>query len=412
MSIEIVSRLDLPAAATAGSTSTVGEPSVGQLDDSVLFTGNWYAATTVDGGNTWRHVDPFSFFPSADRGFCCDQTTLYDPTRDLFLWLLQYRRTDAGNTLRLAVKRGSLLHEEDDWYWWDLVPSQVNPAWANEWFDFNHAALSDDFLYVVTNAFQTTGAGRFTRCVAFRFPLDDLQRGTTLGLEYFSTDSFSLRCTQGARDVMYLGSHARTTPTRIRVFRWPENGGAVTVAEVPVTSWRGGNGYFHPGPDGHNWLGRCDPRITGGWVADGVVGFLWAADRQGSRPHPHVRVARIDEDSMTLLDEPDLWSRQVSFAYPDVSLNGDGELGVALFYGGGSSFPSHAVGAWNPDTGRWELRASRVGTDGPLDGKWGDYVTCRPGHSEGASWIATGLVLDGGAELDSVRPFLVRFTRT
>ncbi len=413
MPITILSRSDLPSAATLGRTSTVGEPSLGQSDDSILFTGNWYASTTVDGGISWRPVDPFTFFPPADGGFCCDQTVLYDPGHDLFLWLLQYVKTDAGNTLRLAVKRGAHLDEDQDWLFWDIVPSEVDPAWDHEWFDFNHAALSDRFLYVVTNSFKTTGAQGFARCVALRIPLDELANGEAPTLEHFdSTEDFSLRCTQGVRDVMYIGSHVREPPARIRVFRWPEDGGAPSSTEIGVTPWKGGSGYFAPGPDGHNWLSRCDPRITAGWVADGTIGFMWSVDRQGSRQQPHVRVARIDEATMALVDEPDLWSPNIAFAYPDACLNGDGELGLTLFYGGGQVFPSHAVGAWDAGAGRWELRASRAGTAGPVDGKWGDYLTCRPGHSQSESWVATGFVLDGGDDMRFVRPFVVRFART
>lgn len=413
MPIQIIHRSDLPSAATARRTSTVGEPSVAGVGQQALFTGNWYAAATVNGGGLWRHLDPFTFFPAADNGFCCDQSVIHDPSQDIFIWLLQYVRTGTGNTLRLAVKRGPTLDGGDDWYWWDLVPHQINPAWANEWFDFNHAALSDNFLYVVTNSFATTGAGAFTRSVVFRLPLDDLRQGTTLGLEFFqTTENFSLRCTQGATDVMYFGSHVRTLPARIRVFRWPESEAGVTSTEIPVSQWRGGNGYFSPGPDGNNWLGRCDPRITGGWVSSGIIGFIWSVDRQGTRPQPHVRVARIDEATMTILDEPDLWSRGVALAYADASPNGNGEVGITVFFGGGgTAFPSHAIGAWDAAAGRWELRASRIGTHGPVDGKWGDYVTCRPGHPDGSNWFATGFVLDGGDDLDFIRPFLVRFSR-
>jgi len=411
MAITILSRRNLPGTATAGATSTVGEPSVARLDDQALYTGNWYAAKSGDDGANWVHLDPSTFFPSADDGFCCDQTTLYDPSRNLFVWLLQYARTAFRNTLRLAVKGGPTLEDDSAWRFWDFVPDRIDPAWTDQWFDFNHAALSDNFLYVVTNTFTTTEPETFTRCVVFRVSLDDLRSGVSPRVDFFETSNFSLRCSQGATDTMYFGSHVDEPPARLRVFRWRETDATASSFDLPVASWQGGNGYFAPGPDGRNWLGRSDPRITAGWVSAGVIGFMWTVDRAGTRPQPHVRVARIDEASLSLRDEPDIWSQQVAFAFPDVCPNGDGEIGVTLFFGGGPAFPSHAVGAWDDAAGRWELRASRNGTHGPADGKWGDYLTCRPGHAVASRWAATGFVLNGGSDLSFVQPFVVQFSR-
>jgi hypothetical protein len=82
---------------------------------------------------------------------------------------LQYVVKDNTNTLRIAVKRGPTL-ADDVWHFWDLRPATTNPAWAGEWFDYNHAALSDNFLYVGSNAF-TVAEDRWTRSVVFRVPL-------------------------------------------------------------------------------------------------------------------------------------------------------------------------------------------------------------------------------------------------
>ena len=52
--------------------------------------------------------------------------------------------------------------------------------------------------------------------------------------------------------------------------------------------------YSAPGPDGAEWLGRTDPRITGGWLAGNRAGFMWTAAADARRPFPYVRVAVVD----------------------------------------------------------------------------------------------------------------------
>jgi hypothetical protein len=52
----------------------------------VFYTGNWYAALSSDGGNTFQYVDPFTAFPDPpNMGFCCDQVVQYIPQIDTFV---------------------------------------------------------------------------------------------------------------------------------------------------------------------------------------------------------------------------------------------------------------------------------------------------------------------------------------
>ena len=408
MALQILQNVALDHVATDGRTSTVCEPSVADVGRQLLVTGNWFASQSNDGGRTWRPIDPAAYFPAAAGGFCCDQTVLHDPTRQLTFWLLQYATAQDGNVLRLALKQGETL-DDDDWHWWDLVPADVNPAWAGEWFDYNHAALSDRFLHVVTNAYTTVG-DRWTRSVVFRLPLVDLAHEGGLTTDYFQVDSqdgSSPRCTQGAAGTMYFAGHVSNRT--LRVFRWPGDAGAASFVDVDVHPWQGTRGYYAPGPDGVNWLGRCDPRITGGWVADGVVGFMWTVDRAPGRPHPHVRVVRLDEATLRVIDEPDIWSPDVAYAYPEACPNTEGDVAITLFRGGGIMYPSHAVGIWDRASGSWTLQGTRNGTSGPADGKWGDYVTCRRAAPNGREWVAVGFTLQGGGTRRHIKPQVVRF---
>ncbi len=393
---------------TEGQTSTVGEPSLANNDQQIFMTGNWYAAKSLDNGATWKPVNPFSFLPPASGGFCCDQTLLYDPSRDLTFWLLQYIEQNNTNTLRVAVKRGATLGD-NDWYWWDFEPQTVNSQWQNQWFDYNHAALSNNYLYITSNVFSTVGAG-WTRCVILRLPLDALANRTALNYNYFeSTDNFSLRCVQGARDVMHFASH--NSFNQIRVFSWLEEPNQVSFWDVDISAWTGSNSgeYSALGPDGNNWLSRCDERITGGWVANGVIGFMWSANRDGSHPFPYIRSVRLNETTKEVINEPDIWSQNNAYAYPAACPNDRGQIGITFFRGGESLHPGHVVGIWDDSSNGWRLQATRNGTNGPSDAKWGDYLNCYRHSPDGFTWIASGFTLQGGSNRDSIVPQFVHF---
>jgi hypothetical protein len=239
-------------------------------------------------------------------------------------------------------------------------------------------------------------------------PLADVADQGDLAFDYFTTtDSFSLRCTQGASNVMDFASHRDMAC--VRVYAWPETAAAPTSRDVPVSKWNAG-GYSNPGPDGRNWLGRCDPRITGAWVVGGTLGFMWTANNKSSaRPRPYVRVVRIDVATMKVIDEPDIYHMAASYAYPDASPTVDGEIGITLFRGGGGYYPGHILGVWDRAGKKWVLTVGSTGTHGPADGKWGDYLTCRTHGPDGKTWLAAGYVLRGGPNRQNIEPRVVRF---
>jgi hypothetical protein len=397
----------LTDAQTGGQTSTVGEPSVANNGREIFLTGNWYASRSLDGAASWSLVSPFNALPPVDGGFCCDQVVHYDRSRDVLLWLLQYIEKNGTNALRLAVKRGATLGN-DTWLWWDFRPDTTNPAWTGQWFDYPDLELSDNYAYITSNVFGASN-DRFTRAVIFRLPLDVLAFGGSLNYRYWTTtQNFALRCTRGARDRMHFASH--NTGSQVRVFTWPESQPSVTFKDVNISPWSAQN-YASPGPDGANWLQRVDPRITGAWVANGIIGLAWTAGRQAQRPFPYCRVARINEATMTAAGDADIWNASCAYAYPDTCPNDRGHVGIALFRGGGPLHPGHVVGIWDDYSNGWQLVATANGTNGPADTKWGDYLACRRHSPDGLTWLASGYTLQGGGTRDSVEPRVVHFGR-
>ena len=405
----VVLKTILTPAAGSLQTSTVGEPSVSANAQEVLYSGNWYAAHSANSGATWSLLNPFSFFPGAAGGFCCAQSLIYLPKAGVHVWILQYIKSNNTNVLRIAFKK-TQLGTQSGWKWWDLVPANFNSAWSGEWFDYNHCAISDNFLYVGTNMFRGSD-DRFTRFVMFRIPLKAFGSTAPLAVEHFmTTTNFSLRCVQGATTTMYFGGHEGALANKLRIFAWPENSPSVTSRVVPITAWNGASPYGPVGPGSANWIGRCDGRITGAWLANGRLGFMWSANKQTpGRPFPFVRVARINEANMALVDEPDIWNTSLAFAYPDACPNAQGDVGITLFAGGGTAHPMHLIGVRTASGASWNLRAVAKSTHSPAQPKWGDYLTCRPDHPNADQWVASGYSLQGGSGIANIAPHFVRF---
>jgi hypothetical protein len=403
----VVLKSILTPAAASLQTSTVGEPSVSSNAKEVLYSGNWYAAHSVNSGATWALINPYTFFPPAAAGFCCDQTLIFIPKIGVHVWILQYVKGPAPSTtnvLRIAFKANT-LGTPTGWKWWDFVPGNFDPAWAKDWFDYNHCAFSDHFLYVGTNMFSATDT--FTRAVMFRIPLGAFSTGTLTVQRFATTTSFSLRCVQGASTDMYFAAHQGANA--LRIFRWPD-AGPLTSKVVPVTAWNGATPYGPVGPGASNWIGRCDGRITGGWITGTTLGFMWSANKQGTRrPYPFIRVARINSATMTLVDEPDIWSSSTAAAYPDAYPNTQGVVGITMFAGGGTMQPAHYVGTRTPAATSWSLLKVAQSTHSPTQPKWGDYLTVRRDNPDTNLWVASGYTLQGGGGIANITPHFVRF---
>ena len=401
--VRLIRNIGLGDAATSTQTSTVDEPTAAASGDNVFVTGNWFASQSTDGTASWSLVDPFTKFPSAAGGFCCDQIVLYEPSRDIWIWILQYIRSGGNNIFRVAVCRGASF---GSWYWWDFSPTALNASWTDMWFDYPDAAVSSNHLYITFNAFDNTEPRpRWLRAFVFKLPLNTLRDATSLNYQWWSTTTHgSLRLTQGALGSMFFASH--NGGRQLRVFGWPDGSNSIGVIDVTVGDWSAGP-YSAPGPGGVEWLGRVDSRITGAWVSGTRAGFLWTAAMRVGRPLPYVKGAVVDTVTRTVVEEPEIWNQSSAFAYPAACPNAAGVLGVSLFFGGGTRHPAHVVGF--RDGAQWRLVITRASTNGPNGGAWGDYLSCRryaPGSSE---WVASGFTLQGGTDRRNVEPQYVHF---
>lgn len=408
--VKLVVNTELVEPATHHTASNVGEPSCAVNGKTVLFTGNWYAAVSVDGGATFRYIDPSTSFPnpSPQSTFCCDQIAHYIPQLDTFVWLLQYGPDTGDNIQRLAFAKTEDV-AKGQWRLFDITTTILGVPGA--FLDFPDLAVGSNSLYVTTNIF---GPGQRFGSAVVRVPLDGIRTGNVVAQPFVTFDLQSFRVAQNCGATAFFAAHADTST--LAVHRWPEGQAKPARTDVPVARWIGGNGYISRTPDNRRWLDRADPRISGATMAGGQLWFAWSVDRRSNqRAQPFVQIARIDAATLANAENINVFDPESATCYGSLSTNRNGEVGISYMVGGGPRFPSHVVGIL---TGTRKDVIVAVGERGPLDadgkGEWGDYLTVRPVFPEARLFAASGFTMKGagdGSNRDAT-PRFVTFGRT
>jgi len=385
--------------------SIVDEPSLASKGPIVFYTGNWYAARSTDFGASWKFINPFSM---AD--FCCDQDVVYDKNHQIFLWYKQgiASSTTGENRFELGVSKDALT-----WVFYDITPTGFNSAWKNQWFDYPHLALSNNNIWITSNMFNQ--AGQFQRTVISEWPLTPLSLGQTVNFRYyFETQEFNFTPVQGATDTMYWAVHHNNA--QMKLYKWPETSSSISSKLVNVPAWTFGfrGNMICTSPDHLNWCARSDSRITGGWISNGIIGFLWNAGQGNGFPYPYVNIATFRQSDFGFLSNPKLWNQNIAymfgFAHPS---NLPGELGLVAIYGGGLFYPSIAAGtAVVGGSPPFNLVTIRSGDHAAS--KFGDYIRIRPLPQQnpliaGQFWIGSGYTPQGCSDTNCAEPRFFAF---
>ena len=385
------------------TASNVGEPSVAINGDAVLYTGNWYAAMSDDGGASFRFMDPTAFDDQRFQ-FCCDQVAHYIPSIDTFVWLIQYGPNTGDNIQRLAfAKTADALAGR--WRLFDVTTQMLGVRGA--FLDFPDLATGATALYVTTNIFLGNGGGS----AVVRIPFAGIESGQ-ITAQRFVSRQFSIRVAQNCGTTAFFATTDETT-SALRVFSWRETAAEPTSQAVRITRWIGGNGYQSRTPDARRWLDRADPRITGATLAGEHLWFAWSVNRgSNQRPKPFIQIAKIRISDMTTVENINVFDNDSATAYPALSTNSNDEVGISYMIGGGPRFPSHVVGVL---TGTVRSSIVAASTRGPQfsdegKGEWGDYLTVRRVFPNQKLFAATGFTLKGpgpGNNRDTTPRFVI-----
>ncbi len=405
---------------TGAVTSLIGEPSVAQVRDTSLFTGNWYAARSMDSGQTWSFISPHTTFPAPDGAFCCDQRVLYIPSADITVWLLQYNYSATtlrgGQRIAIANGRADLrAGTTGSWHSWYFTPQDFGRPVA-EWLDFPDIAYSNGHLYASANVYNA--ANVFTDAIVWRMPLAQLAAGGGLQVGFASSDNAlaggsSYRLTQNAAGIMYFACHRTTTLTR--VYRWTDGSNTVAWTDLTVSDSSGVIGFQALAPNGVNWGGRADSRITGAWYKGSEYGFMWGCPPRGGRPQVYLRTIRIATATNTLLSTQDTWSDTYQFLYPAAAVNADLEIGCCAAIANSISLhPTTCffmVDACQPSFSGQAVAWFTGGSSPATPNTWGDYFSLQRHSHYPSTFVGTGMTCRNGGTSDRSEPHYVWFCR-
>jgi hypothetical protein len=396
-----------------GSRSNVGEPSASKTlgGNTILHTGNWYAARSTDNGASWSYINPYTRFAAVDAGFCCDQFTILHAPENMVVWLLQYGFSSTTNkgSIRLATSVGNANTGNPS------VSYVVDPSLfgfpAGNWFDYPHMAASNGFVFVASNVFNASSV--YQGSIVMRWNAAQMAAGQTANINYFRSDSAtaanlrggSFRFTEGyfGPTTMWWAAHVNTTT--LRIYQWRDADGGFSARDRTIGTWYSGRTDI-TGPDGRGWLGRIDNRITGGFytgAGNDEIGFLWTSNAGGTFPNMFVRMVKFDANTFDLTGERSYWFAAGAWAYPGADASSSGHVAGAMCFGGGTFYPGTA--GWIVDDLNCSGLDNIVFTDansGPDSSRFGDYVTSQ--YINGNLWMVTGIAQRDGSGNSNSRP--------
>lgn len=390
------------------------DPTTAASGDLVLSTGNTYLRVSVDDGANFTEIDPTTIFPNADGGLCCDQVMLFDPTTNLFFWLLQYNSllnptdpTKPGpNRLRIAWKSPQDIKAniKAPWAFVDLQ-AQILLKTADEALDYPDLAITNNNLYVSVDRVYTrdpaTGGTHVHGLIVGRILLADFIAGSsTLGIRWIGPDqsddqgiATGGRLTQSSADTMYWAAHVDSS--KVKVFRWKDSDNDMQTHDVDVDTWcKEPADYANLAPDGIQWIDNTRANLSA--VSSGArlpfsdpgqnhgeVWLAWNAGQADSsgdcskgRPQPFIKILRINDQSLEGIGEYHIWNPKTAFAYPALATRAAGEIGVSATSCGDGFFPESIFGFLG-DSELLAIEDSDVTLNTATGTRIGDYYVVR-----------------------------------
>jgi hypothetical protein len=325
--------------------SAVGEPSGDNAGNLRFQTGNWYAATSFDGGATFKFVNPFTIFGT---NFCCDQVAIYDPGRNAWFWLLQYN----DGHLVLANSRNLV-----NWCFYTWRPASFGLTGE---LDYNDLALTTNDIYIVSNFFPSGGG---SGSIVARLPIDPQLTCSGFSYRWFArTDlGFTWKPVSGATDVLYWGTNwFGTLGSSFRIFKWAENSTTIfwfdRTLGTTFAFFTRNSGQNCGSRDGvvKNWCQFADSRVLGGARysdPNGTAQLVFSFNAKQGGPFsiafPYTERVHFRESDFSYLFSDRIFNNTIAFQFTSLATDARGHIGMTTLFGGGTgsshTFPSGGV---------------------------------------------------------------------
>jgi hypothetical protein len=406
--------------ATGSSATSPDEPSTANDGNDVLYTGNWYAASSDDSGHTFSYINPYTLGPTPslpNGGFCCDQVAIHSPTTNsLTAWGLLYCNSVNCNTgvgdnlIRLAIARNQSDLASHTFDFYDFS-AQTFGFPEGDWLDYPHFGLGASSLYLSMNVFN---GGTFVSDIMVRFDLSTFESGGWSASWYTNNVDFTWTPTDTSHDSFgYWAATRFGNGSTVRVYNWPPNTDWTHVGanDFSVSFNSETKNGVCTTPDSQNPCSFNDSRVkTGGEVGVSTVYFMWDAAQGGGFAYPYTEWASFDVSTgpATSISAHAIWNNSFAWQYPGLGIDAAGNLGISIQIMGGSTYPGSQFLLADDVTGT-PPPFGAFGLDGGshANSRWGDFLTARPattGANIGNSWIVTGYTLHdngaGGAVVD------------
>jgi hypothetical protein len=398
---------------TGNAASTCGcptEPSEASAGNVVIYTTNLSISFSTNGGSSFTTVPANSLYRDTPfGGLDGDQVVQYDPTHDMFLWLVQTWGDAQGNRgYRLTEWSRSQITStgpSGSWWYWDISAGNFPSLQAGN-FDYPDLALGNNYAYL---SFVTGGAATG---VMTRIGLDNLSNGMNLAAgphawRYVVGGSLWGRVAQntGGSAVWAFNN----SNSQVEIDNWPESSNNYTWWHVNDHTWPNSN-WTTTTPDGASWASHW-PSDTGAILtgarstARGCCDywFAWTAGvGSGSLSWLNeVHIELIDirlspGGSPSLASQRPIWMRNTALAYPVLTTdqNAAGDLGIAFARGGGARWVDTDVGdlTKSPNFFWWVTNSTAEAGN-----RWGDYITIRPRYGVERQQVPVGFTVAGYA---------------
>jgi hypothetical protein len=372
------------------------EPSVAAVGRLVMYTLNWSAGYSRDGGQTFTEIDPHTTFPSEPGGFCCDQVVMFDPQANRFVWVLQYAGEGGENVIRVAWTSPANLVRfgEGAWSWFDLPSRGI--VGKGFFLDQPKLGLTPRYLYMNINQGDKEGAHK---TAIVRIPHAAFAGTIGMGYGFALLSPWSLRVAQDVSEpTEYFVGHKDTST--LRVVSVDDNANYLLVQDVKDQTIADRD-WSIATPGGDDLLERQSSsqgtQITG--VTQDGEGNLWAAWSEGREirkdgkeftpsgapTQPHLAVVTLSVKHPRAGSPPVValknhwvyWNVNYALAMPDLATTASGDVAFVYDWGGGTQYLNHAVGFVSGGF------SSITVAESTADSTWkgnpaGDYQTVRP----------------------------------